>query len=74
MAGQVALLDMSRAELDAHLAERIIDPAFADFIEAANSAGASIEVLSDGLDYSIRSILARHDERARFEASRYGGR
>ena len=60
MAGQIALLDMSRAELDAHLAERIIDPAFADFIKAANSAGASIEVLSDGLDYSIRSILARY--------------
>lgn len=60
MAGQVALLDMSRAELDAHLAERSIDPAFAGFIEAARTAGARVEILSDGLDYSIRSILARY--------------
>jgi len=60
MAGQVALLDMSRAEFDAHLAERVIDPAFADFVSAANSAGASIEVVSDGLDSAIHSILARY--------------
>jgi 2,3-diketo-5-methylthio-1-phosphopentane phosphatase len=60
MAGQVALLDMSRAELDAHLAERAIDPAFAAFVKAAHSSGLHIEVISDGLDYAIRTILGRN--------------
>ena len=59
MAGQVALLDMDRAELDAHLAERAIDPAFAAFVKAAHSGGMHIEILSDGLDYAIRTILGR---------------
>jgi 2-hydroxy-3-keto-5-methylthiopentenyl-1-phosphate phosphatase len=60
MAGQVALLDMNRAELDAHLAERTIDPAFAAFVRAAHRSGLHIEVLSDGLDYAIRTILGRN--------------
>ena len=60
MAGQVALLDMDRAELDAHLAECAIDPAFAAFVKTAHRAGVHIEVLSDGLDYAIRTILGRN--------------
>lgn len=60
MAGQVALLDMDRAELDAHLAACAIDPAFAAFVRAAHDAGVHIEVVSDGLDYAIRSILRRN--------------
>lgn len=60
MGGQVELLDMSRAELDAHLAERAIDPAFAAFVKVAHASGTHIEVLSDGLDYAIRSILGRY--------------
>jgi 2,3-diketo-5-methylthio-1-phosphopentane phosphatase len=60
MGGQVALLDMSRGQLDAHLAERSVDPAFADFVKAAHASGTHIEVLSDGLDYAIRSILGRY--------------
>ena len=60
MAGQVALLDMDRAELDAHLALRIIDPAFAQFVADARSSGLPIEVLSDGLDYAIHAILRRY--------------
>ena len=59
MAGQVSLLDMSREELDGHLAERAIDPAFAAFVKTTHSQGMHIEVLSDGLDYAIRTILAR---------------
>ncbi len=61
MAGQVALLDMSRAELDAHLAERDIDAGFAAFVANAHAQGMHIEILSDGLDYAIRTILARHE-------------
>lgn len=59
MAGQVALLDMDRAELDAHLAQREVDPVFADFVKLAHSAGIHIEIVSDGLDYAIRNILGR---------------
>jgi 2,3-diketo-5-methylthio-1-phosphopentane phosphatase len=59
MAGQVALLDMSRRELDAHLAARAIDPAFGAFVEATQRSGIPLEVLSDGLDYAIRTILHR---------------
>lgn len=61
MAGQVALLDMSQAELDAHLAERAIDPAFPQFVAAAQAQNLPIEILSDGLDYAIHSILAHYD-------------
>ncbi len=61
MAGQVALLDMSRAELDAHLAERGIDPGFAAFVAYAKADSLPIEILSDGLDYAIHFIL-RHYE------------
>ena len=60
MSGQIALLDMDRAELDGHLAECAIDPAFATFVKAAHGAGVHIEVVSDGLDYAIRSILGRN--------------
>ena len=60
MAGQVALLDMSRAELDGHLAERELDPAFPDFVRAMRAQGIHIEILSDGLDYAIGRILGRY--------------
>ena len=59
MAGQVALLDMSRSELDRHLGARAIDPAFAAFVKLAHGQGVHLEVLSDGLDYAIRTILGR---------------
>ena len=59
MAGQVALLDMNHDEFDAHLAERALDPAFADFVDAAQARGVPIEILSDGLDYAIHNILRR---------------
>ncbi|MDR3388491.1 MAG: MtnX-like HAD-IB family phosphatase [Rudaea sp.] len=61
MAGQVALLDMDRAELDAHLAQREVDPAFAAFVKTTHADGIHIEILSDGLDYAIRTVLARCD-------------
>jgi 2,3-diketo-5-methylthio-1-phosphopentane phosphatase len=61
MAGQVALLDMSKSELDAHLAERAIDAAFPQFVAAAQAQELPIEILSDGLDYAIHSILSHYD-------------
>ncbi len=59
MAGQVALLDMSRDELDAHLDARALDPAFGEFVDSAHVHGMHLVVVSDGLDYAIRRILAR---------------
>jgi 2,3-diketo-5-methylthio-1-phosphopentane phosphatase len=60
MAGQIALLDCSRDELDEHLAGMTIDPDFGRFAAAVADAGASLTVVSDGLDYAIRSMLRRH--------------
>jgi 2-hydroxy-3-keto-5-methylthiopentenyl-1-phosphate phosphatase len=60
MAGQVALLDCSRDQLDAHLAAIDIDPDFKEFVAAVAAAGASLRIVSDGLDHVIRSILSRH--------------
>jgi 2,3-diketo-5-methylthio-1-phosphopentane phosphatase len=59
MAGQVALLDMSRDELDGHLDAREVDPAFGAFVDAAHAQGMHVVIVSDGLDYAIRRILAR---------------
>ncbi|MBX3688789.1 HAD-IB family phosphatase [Dokdonella sp.] len=60
MAQQIALLDVSRAELDAHLDQMSIDRDFAAFATAVEEAGLPMTVLSDGLDYSIRRILGRN--------------
>lgn len=60
MARQIALLDVSRAELDAHLDRMTIDRDFAAFSAAVDEAKLPMTVLSDGLDYSIRRILGRH--------------
>lgn len=60
MAGQVALLQMSRAELDEHLREMWIDHAFPGFVAKARELGVSIRVVSDGLDVAIRQILERY--------------
>lgn len=60
MKGQVALLDMSEAELRAHLDGIAIDPGFVGFVAAAQSHGVKVQVVSDGIDYAIRHVLARH--------------
>jgi 2-hydroxy-3-keto-5-methylthiopentenyl-1-phosphate phosphatase len=61
MAGQVALLDMDRTQLDAHLAARKLDASFAEFIALTRELGIHVEILSDGLDYAIHKILARYE-------------
>jgi len=60
MGQQVALLDAGRDELDALLDGIRIDPAFPEFARAAHAAGCRLTVVSDGLDYAIERILARH--------------
>ncbi|MDR0225823.1 MAG: MtnX-like HAD-IB family phosphatase [Burkholderiaceae bacterium] len=60
MKGQVALLDMDEAELREHLDTIAIDPGFAGFVAAAQAHGMVVQVVSDGIDYAIRHVLARH--------------
>ena len=60
MAGQIALLDCSRRELENHLAQIEIDPGFEPFIAAVVAAGARACIVSDGLDAAIDAILGRH--------------
>jgi 2-hydroxy-3-keto-5-methylthiopentenyl-1-phosphate phosphatase len=60
MDGQIGLLDVSRSELDAHLDHMRIDPDFPAFAHDVAAAGIGLRIVSDGLDYAIRAILARH--------------
>ncbi len=59
MAGQVALLDCSREELDAHVAGLAIDPGFGAFVDAVRADGGSLAIASDGLGEVIATMLAR---------------
>jgi 2,3-diketo-5-methylthio-1-phosphopentane phosphatase len=60
MQRQVALLDVSAPELDAYLDAVTIDPDFRDFVDTARRAGHRVSIVSDGIDYAIHRILARH--------------
>lgn len=60
MKGQVALLDMSLSELQAHLATIQVDPHFAAFARAARAMGLPLQVVSDGIDHCISTVLALH--------------
>ena len=60
MKGQVALLDMSEAELQTHLDTIEIDEHFAGFVAETKAHGIKVQVVSDGIDYAIRHVLARH--------------
>ena len=59
MSGQVALLDMSVAELREALEQVHVDPGFVRFVDHARQLGIGVQVVSDGLDYAIQVILAR---------------
>jgi 2,3-diketo-5-methylthio-1-phosphopentane phosphatase len=60
MRGQVALIEGSDAELDAVLAEVEVDPGFPAFAAWCAAHDVPLTVVSDGVDYFIRKILARH--------------
>lgn|GEM_PF-92882 len=57
MAGQIALLDTSRRELNECLSTLTIDPYFADFVLYAHRRAVPLHIVSDGLDYAINYIL-----------------
>lgn len=60
MQGQVRLLMLDPATLDAHLDQVRIDPGFAAFVNRAHALGLPLRIVSDGLDYAIHRILANH--------------
>ncbi|WP_178130682.1 MtnX-like HAD-IB family phosphatase [Reyranella sp. CPCC 100927] len=57
---QVAMIRATSADLDAFLDTIDIDPQFPAFVDDCRRAGMPIAVVSDGLDYVIQRILARH--------------
>ncbi|MEA9389669.1 MtnX-like HAD-IB family phosphatase [Acerihabitans sp. TG2] len=57
MAGQIALLDASRRELNECLSSLTIDPGFAEFAAYAHKRKVPLHIVSDGLDYAINFIL-----------------
>ncbi len=57
MAGQIALIDANKTEMDQALSAIKIDPAFKNFVKTATQQGIKVKILSDGLDYAIKHIL-----------------
>jgi 2-hydroxy-3-keto-5-methylthiopentenyl-1-phosphate phosphatase len=61
MRAQVALIDGSQEDLDAVLDGAELDPGFCDFIAWCERRSLPVSVVSDGVDYFIARVLARHD-------------
>lgn len=59
MARQVALIRATPDQIDRHLDDIEIDRHFAGFVRLARTCGMPLTVVSDGLDYAIRALLAR---------------
>lgn len=60
MRRQVELLRCDAAALDALADGVAIDPHFPAFVAACREAAIPVTILSDGLDYVIHRVLARH--------------
>ncbi|TXI01519.1 MAG: phosphoserine phosphatase [Rhizobium sp.] len=60
MRRQIALIEASRQELDRFLDTLAIDPGFEGFLSYCRGGGLPVTIVSDGVDYFIRRILARH--------------
>lgn len=59
LAQQAALIRATPEELDAALLDVAIDPDFTRFVAAANRAGATMQIVSDGFDRCILPVLKR---------------
>ncbi|WP_183043805.1 haloacid dehalogenase-like hydrolase, partial [Pseudomonas lactis] len=57
---QLALIKATPAELLAYFDSVEIDPDFPDFVDHVMGLGASIEVVSDGIEQGIARILSRN--------------
>jgi 2-hydroxy-3-keto-5-methylthiopentenyl-1-phosphate phosphatase len=69
---QMALVEASRAELDALLDSIEVDEGFALLLDTCAAGGVPVRIISDGFDYCIRRILSRPSLRlgARLEGVR----
>jgi 2,3-diketo-5-methylthio-1-phosphopentane phosphatase len=60
MLRQIELVRASPAQLDRFVEAIEIDPSFPDFVALCRSRGLQMTVVSDGLDRTVGSVLARH--------------
>ncbi|ASW04571.1 MtnX-like HAD-IB family phosphatase [Rhizobium sp. 11515TR] len=60
MRRQIALIEASRGELDRFLDTLAIDSGFETFLSFCRRGELPVTIVSDGVDYFIRRILARH--------------
>ncbi|SCB22707.1 MtnX-like HAD-IB family phosphatase [Rhizobium hainanense] len=60
MRRQIALIQANRGELDLFLDTLSIDPGFESFLSFCRRDELPVTIVSDGVDYFIRRILARH--------------
>lgn len=74
MRGQVALIGGSDADLDAVLDTVELDPGFEAFVDWSEAVGLPLSIVSDGVDYFVHRILARHGlQRLTSTANRLAG-
>ena len=60
MQKQIGLIRTSKVKLDSALDSQEIDPYFPSFIKFCEKQNLPVTVISDGVDYFIQRILARH--------------
>ena len=60
MQRQISLIHATRQEIDKALDDISIDPGFPAFVDFCRAQGFPVTVISDGVDYFIEQILARH--------------
>ncbi|MFK0690110.1 MtnX-like HAD-IB family phosphatase [Mesorhizobium sp. IMUNJ 23033] len=61
MQRQISLIRATLQELDEILDGIAIDPSFSPFADFCRTHGVPVSIVSDGVDYFIRRILARYD-------------
>lgn len=60
MQQQIAMINAPLKDIDRALDEINIDPKFAEFVRFCSSRNFALTIISDGVDYFIKRILARH--------------
>src|ERR1700693_99931 len=60
MQQQIAMINASQQDIDTALDEINIDPGFSEFVRFCSSRNLALTIISDGVDYFIKRILARH--------------
>lgn len=55
-----ATMTATQAEMEAALATAPIDPSFTGLVTACRQAGWELAVISDGMEWAIRTVLATH--------------